>query len=300
MANEERDNRLDQIKEGAGLEDSRINQEFVDFVRKWSTPVLLVAALIALGYFYNNKRKESRAAHIDQAFQELNASTETGSPSPDALRRIAQDYDNVPGVRALANLTAADEYLRAVQRGVKPGTPINPNTGEYESPDDAITPDDRTRFFNEAEALYKQVFSDTEDKPGMAIHALSALYGLAAVSESRGDTDAAKNMLDRASTLAEKHGFLEHNTIAKMRLTALPDLMSQTITPISKSELPVPPAPEPEPVVAPDAGETGPQLPEGGAPAVESGGEEGQPAGEAQGGDGAGGDAGGESDGSGG
>ncbi len=69
------DDRLDQIKEGAGLEDSRINQEFVDFIRKWSTPVLLVAALITLGYFLNNKRIDARAAYINEAFSQLNQST---------------------------------------------------------------------------------------------------------------------------------------------------------------------------------------------------------------------------------
>lgn len=266
MAKEERDARLDQIKEGAGLEDSRINQEFVDFIRKWSTPVLLIAALIALGYFWKNKREEARQAHVDRAFQELNASTESGSPSPDALRRIAQDYKNVPGVHAMALRDAADEYLRAVQRGVKPGSPINPQTGEYENPDDVLSDEDRARFLSEAETLYKQVFSETENKPGMAIHTLTALYGLAAVSESRGDAEAARNMLDRAASLAEKHGFLEHNTIAGMRLAALPDLLSEKVELVSKSSLAEIPAlqpEEPEAPVAPENGEVGPQLPEG-------------------------------------
>lgn len=281
MANEDRDQRLDQIKEGAGLEDSRINQEFVDFIRKWSTPVLLIAALIALGYFYNNKRKEARQAHIDQAFQELNASTEAGSPSPDALRRIAQDYDDVPGVRVLATLSAADEYLRAVQRGVKPGSPMNPQTGELENPEDALTGDDRTRFLQEAESLYKQVFNETEKKPGMAIHTLSALYGLAAVSESRGDKDAAENMLGRAASLADQHRFGEHKQIAEMRLAAVPTLLNTDTHLVSKSELAEIPAlqpvePEtPEAPVVTDPGETGPQLPEG-----EAGDSAEQPAGE--------------------
>ena len=60
--------RLGELKEGAGLEDSRINQDFVDFIRKWSTPLLMVAAAIAIGYFLYNKRIEARQAHIDEAF----------------------------------------------------------------------------------------------------------------------------------------------------------------------------------------------------------------------------------------
>lgn len=301
MANEDFDKRLDQIKEGAGLEDSRINQEFVDFVRKWSTPVLLIAALIALGYFLNNKRKEHRAAHIDQAFQELNASTEAGSPSPDALRRIAQDYKDVPGVHALADIAAADQYLRAVQRGVKPGSPIDPNTFEYENPDDALTDADREHFLSEAESLYKSVFNATEKSPGMALHTLDALYGLAAVSESRGDADAAKNMLQRAEDLAQRHGFLEQQTVAKSRLAALPELMSEHVKLYSKDQLAEIPAlkpPEPETPAAPETGPAGPQQPEGGSPAGDD--QAGKPAGE-QGGEAGGqaGDEAGEKDGTG-
>lgn len=265
MANDERDNRLDQIKEGAGLEDSRINQEFIDFVRKWSTPVLLLAALISLGYFLNNKRIESRATRIDEAFQQYNLTTQTLSPSPDALKQIAQDYRKVEGVYLLATQRAADEYLRAVQRGVKPGVSLT-QTGEIENEEDLLTPEDRARFLNEAEALYKEVHAATAGHAKYGLHTLGALYGLAAVAESRGDTAAAQNVLDQAAALADSLGYLEQHALAKVRIAALPSLGEVASLP-RKADLPEIPALQPTPIVIPEITpaetEVGPQLPEG-------------------------------------
>ncbi|QKK09529.1 MAG: hypothetical protein HND58_16065 [Planctomycetota bacterium] len=239
------DNRLGQIKEGAGLEDSKINQEFVDFIRKWSTPILLIAAAAALGYFLYNKRIEARQAHIDEAFAQYNQSANTFSPSPDALRRIAADFDDVKGVSIMARLSAADEYLRSVQRGIRPGSPLDPATGEPENEEDFLTPDgeDRVRLLDEAEALYREVWNETQKNPAMAIHTLSALYGLAAVSESRPDLDAAKNTLDQAMALAEERGFVEHVALTRQRIDNLPRLTRITLP--KKADLPVPPEPEP-------------------------------------------------------
>lgn len=263
----DRDNRLGEIKEGAGLEDSRINQEFVDFIRKWSTPLLMIAAAIAIGYFLYNKRLEARQAHIDEAFAQYNQSATTFSPSPDALRRIAEDYRDVKGVSVMARIAAADEYLRSVARGIRPGSPLNPATGEPENEEDYINDADRDQLLGEAEAMYREVWNETQGNPAMAIHTLSALYGLAAVSESRMDVDAAKNALDQAMALAEDRGFIEHVALTRQRIDALPRLTRVTLP--RKADLP--PEPEPE-VIPPLEGETGvidgpvgPQLPEGGA-----------------------------------
>lgn len=270
------DNRLGQIKEGAGLEDSRINQEFVDFLRKWSTPVLLVAAAIVLGYFLYNKRIEAREARIAEAFTQFNQSSTTFSPSPDALRRIADDFEDVKGVHIMATLAAADEYLNAVQRGVRPGTPLSAATNEPESAEDFLTPEESERFLNEAETLYRSVYDETQGAPALAIHTLGALYGLAAVSESRGDIDAARNVLDQAASLARQVGYVEHVAIAQQRIESLSEV--RTVTLPSKADLPQPT--EPEPVAAP-AGEPapeGPTLPpaDGEAPPAGEGQTEGQ------------------------
>lgn len=261
-----KDNRLDQIREGAGLEDSRINQEFVEFIRKWSTPALVVMAVLAVGYFLWNKQKEARAARIDEAFEQLSLSTDSVSPSPDALRRIAQDYQNVEGVSLLAKLAAADEYLRAVRRGVKPGALLDAE-GAAQNAEDVLSDEDRQRFLSEAETLYRDVHEAASERPVLALHTLSALYGLAAVSESRGDMDAARNVLDQAYNLSIKHGFAEHAALAKQRIDSLPRLATP-VTLYHKADLPEipalkPPEPAPLPEAAPEDATLGPALPEG-------------------------------------
>ena len=41
--------RQTQIREGAGLEESKLNVEFIDWLQRWSTPILLLVAGAALG-----------------------------------------------------------------------------------------------------------------------------------------------------------------------------------------------------------------------------------------------------------
>jgi hypothetical protein len=259
------ESRLGQIREGAGLEDSRVNQEFVDFIRKWSTPVLLVAAAIALGYFLYNKRIEAREARVSEAYAQLNQSSATANPSPDALRRIAEDYNDVPGVRLMATLTAADQYLAAVQRGVRPGTPLDA-AGEPENPEDYLSEEDRERFLAEAQGLYQTVWDQTQGSPALSIYTLESLYGLAAVAESRGDIEGARNAYDQASALAEKMGYAEHAQIAKQRLDEAGTIRHVSLP--SKADLPEPP--EPEVIEDPEIDvEIGPQLPEGGEPELD-------------------------------
>lgn len=262
--------RLGQIKEGAGLEDSKINQEFVEFIRKWSTPVLLIAAAVAVGYFLYNKRVEARQAHVDRAFAQYNESSGTFSPSPDALRRIAEDFDDVKGVSIMARTAAADEYLRAVQRGIRPGSPLNQLTGEPENEEDFLNDEDRDRLLAEAESLYREVWNETEGNAALAIHTLGALYGLAAVAESRLDLDAARNTLDQARALAEDRGFIEHVALASRRIEALPRLARVSLP--NKADIPLPPEPEPEETEVPETDTTvGPALPDDATDAGEPG-----------------------------
>jgi hypothetical protein len=121
---------------------------------------------------------------------------------------------------------------------------------------------------------------------------------LAAVSESEGELDAAKNALDQAHGLAMKHGFVEHAARTQARIDALPS----RATPVAlyrKAELPEIPAlkpPEPPPLSElepPDETVVGPE-PEGDAGEGEPG--EGG-AGETETGDDAGGGADGGGDG---
>ena len=73
-------------------------------------------------------------------------------------------------------------------------------------------------------------------------------------------------MLDQAAALAESHGYLEQNALARVRIAALPSLGEEVSLP-RKADLPEIPALQPAPIVIPEfppaETEVGPQLPEG-------------------------------------
>jgi hypothetical protein len=281
------DQRQTQIREGAGLEESRLNVEFIELLRKWSSPVLLVAAVVAFGFFGYQKLQESRLKRLNTAFEQLEAAGGE-NPSPESLRGVAAEYGDVRAVGALARLTAADVYLRAVRLGLKIGAQPEPDAGgqaKYKA-EDLLTEADRGVYLDEAAVLYSQVVEETKAKPGMTVlHTLGGLYGLAAVAESKGDVAQAKSFYEQVVSAAEKAGFEHHVAIARSRIVAL-DVPQESPKLYDAADLPKPPAPPAPPVdvnapadatdipeaqpvdPAPDAGEPGQgEVP--GAPAEE-------------------------------
>src|SRR4030095_8368081 len=102
-----------QIREGAGLAESRLSQDTTDLLTKWGWPLLMVLALAALAYSGYNYLKTRRADRIDTAFVQLASAQQ--SQSPDALLGVATDFPDVGAVPHLARLDAADIHLRAAR-----------------------------------------------------------------------------------------------------------------------------------------------------------------------------------------
>lgn len=236
-----------EIRERAGREEARLNQEFIEFLKKWGTPILMVAAALSLGYVGLDYLKKQRAAKVDAAFKELQGVSLSGmlAASPDSLLNVASSYGDVTGVAYMARLGAGDSCLQAVRSGLRPGAVLKPD-GTTEFPEDLLTDADRTAFLNQAASAYSEVLKLAEPHKGHEIHAIGALYGLAAVDEARGDTASAKAHLERVKVIAERAGFPMHVTLATNRIARL-DSETGTPTLVSQSELPAPPPPPAEP-----------------------------------------------------
>lgn len=235
------DDRQTKIEVGAGLQESRLNQDFLDFLRKWSSPVLFTLAGVSLAWWLWTRHVEQRAEHRGDAFRELDTLRLAANPSPESLLGIAEDYDDVRGVPEQAWLAAADEYMRAVRRGVFPGSELNPD-GTPQSEADLLTDEDRDRFLGTARELYQRA-ADATDGTGMELLHLSALSGLAAVDEARGNADGARAHLGALIALAEAKGFPQLAGAARVRVSALDaDLPAPRV--YSQAELPKPPEPE--------------------------------------------------------
>lgn len=278
------DERQQQIREGAGLEESRLNTDFIDFVQKWGGPFLILCAVIMAGWAGWNWWQKRKAEQIDAAFAQYEAQIAGGNASPEALKAVAEEFEGIGSVSLLARLEAADVYATSIRAGVKTGVTLNAD-GTLASPDDALSAEDRERLIDQARGLYQQVMDKASASTGKGLIAIRAGYGLAAMAECDGDIGAARGHYERVIEIAEANGFNNHVTLARGRLEGL-EQVAAPVALLSTADLavrPAPPAPE-LPAMPGDAGPAGPGLTGGldqpvvnpfnpeGAPSVPSGG----------------------------
>ncbi|MBL8888088.1 MAG: hypothetical protein JNK16_15635 [Phycisphaerales bacterium] len=264
-----------QIRERAGLEEARLNQDFIDFVTKWSTPLLLLLALGVGGNYLYQQYARRQAERLTLAFEQLAAAAAVQNPSPDSLKEVAIEFNGVGSVGELARLKAADAYMRSVMRGVKPGAEVNPD-GTSKSISDEMTPEDREKFLSLAAEHYQTVVDATKGVANKESLYIGALFGLASVAESRGEAENAKKYYEQIrSASAGVPGFAEFETIASKRIESLPRVLAVAKLP-AKATLPPPTKEDAQPAMpltVPDApsgatllGPVGPAAPAPAAP----------------------------------
>jgi len=235
------DERQAQIKEGAGLEDSRINTEFLDFLSKWSTPFFVLLLVLAAGMFGYRKLEEMRVAAIDQAYLDYDLATAGGNPSPSTLALLGEDYMDTRSVGLLAKLDEADIYLNSARTGLAPGSQPDPLTGNP-LPEDVLSAEEVSSYLASAGSAYGVVLERAE-KDGKPVLAVSAAFGSAAVLGSQGDTAGAKAMYERARTIANGAGMPLLSQVATNRAAEIESLPEITI--YSEDELPELPTNDP-------------------------------------------------------
>jgi hypothetical protein len=242
------DDRQQQIKEGAGLEESRINQDFVDFLNKWSTPVLLLIVIVSAGWVGLRWLEQQRVQRTDNAFMEYDAVAGAADPLPASLRAVADSYEGVGSVSALARLRLGDVHLAAVRRGLEPAAVLDRN-GVPESEADVLDEAGLDDHLSRAASAYSGVLDETRDDPARALLAVNAMFGLAAVAEARGDDEAARSEYERAAAHASESGLVGLPEIAQSRIDSLAELPGRA-TLVSRADLPVLPGfPAPDPIV---------------------------------------------------
>lgn len=196
------EDRQRQIREGAGLEESRLNTEFIEFLKKFSTPLLFIIALVALGYFGWNKYQTQVEKKRSTAYIELDAAAESRNPT--SLVRVADEHP-VGAVPHLARINAADLHMYSSRTGVPSGVTVE-SSGALPAESKPLTPEERAEELKKATELYQRVLSDTENSPKLLTFSLTALHGLAACAESRGELDAAKGFYQRVIDMANAAG----------------------------------------------------------------------------------------------
>lgn len=238
------DERQQQIRAGAGLEESRLNTEFIDFIQKWGGPFLLLCAAIMGAWAAFNWWNKQQAERLDEAFGQYEAQLAGGNPSPEALKAVAAEYEGVASVALLARLDAAEVYMGSVRSGLKAGAAPTPDGTA--APEDLLTDDDRTRLLSQAESLYRQCFDQASGARGRSLLAIRAAYGLAAVAECRGEFDAARGHYERIAEIADTAGLANHAAFARSRLGDLNDIqtMPRLWAAAELAQKPIPEIPE--------------------------------------------------------
>lgn len=189
------DKRHTGIVEGAGLEESRINTDFADWLKRWGSPMLLGILVLALGYRGWIWFQERQVQALDSAFIELDYASQSGNP--ESLMQVAQAWDGRASVSHQARLEAADRYLLAHSTGVKPG-------GVPGNPEDRANETETANYLNLAESLYRDVYQATSSKKAYTLFTLRALSGLSALAGTRGDYETARSQVSEMIELSEQ------------------------------------------------------------------------------------------------
>lgn len=235
------DQRQTQIREGAGLEESRLNREFIDLLQKISMPALVIVAILAVGYAFKQRYDRAQKEKLDLAFSEIEAASNSARPSPDTLRSIADEYQSIAGVYLKGSLRAGDAYLDTFRAGIKPGAELKPD-GSLAKPEDVLSDSDKAYHLSQAQSMFERVYAETAGKPEYTLMRLESLYGLAAVAECKGEYDAAKSHYEDIIALTDKGPWAIHTTLAKGRIASLGTLKDLPRL-YKTSELPKPPEP---------------------------------------------------------
>ncbi|MFN9077034.1 MAG: hypothetical protein ACK5WX_06365 [bacterium] len=215
------------------LTESRINDDFVFWLKRHGSNYLLVVLLVACGVLGWNYYKRQQVAKSAGAWSDLSTASTSNMPEP--LEQIAKDHANVPQVAMMALIAAGDLRLNQIQRGE-----LSPAVGTTP----AVPLDEAARKIAQeaADDNYAKAAKMAEefaagDRSKVAPILFSSLFGRAAVAESRGDFEASKKLLEDALALAGDK-WTGIASIAKSRLTGLVALSKPLAIPTA-AELPV-------------------------------------------------------------
>ncbi len=218
------DDRLKDVQT-SDLTDSRLNHEFVDWLKtkglNWLLAFLLVACAF-LGWDMWNRRK---ADQRDQAWIALSEAT-----MPSTLTQsVATLHAETDGVANIALLRAADQYLNATQTGIFPGLTATDEGAVLDA-------EGREEMLENAMTIYGQIITRNSGATGFAAKpfVISALFGQAAVAESRGDVELATTKLQAAAKMAQPE-YPQLTLQAESRIENLAEVTSIGDLPMAES-----------------------------------------------------------------
>ena len=184
--------RLKEVRQ-TDLTESRINEDFLDWLRTKGISWLFVLLLGVCAYLLVVRWRQHQDAYVNEAWEAYLQSEGSGLPS--SFVDVADEYPDVGGIGHLALLRAGDRLLRSVQSGQALGT-----NGSVPLP---LTAQERLDYLERADGIFKRVVDADDGRLAMALLVINATTGRAAVAESRGEFDTAATLYTKAADRAE-------------------------------------------------------------------------------------------------
>lgn len=188
----------DRLKEvhQTDLTESRVNEDFVDWLKD-KGPSWLLAILVAVTAYLGIVRwKQHGARKVDTAWAALSEAS-----LPTSKVEVADEHDTIFAVPEFALLSGGAQLLSAVQndRTIESAAEMQADPNATPAPlDEAV----REHYLRQADEMFTRVVDRDDDTTGYAIHAIHAMNGRAAVAEARGDLEAARGHYERAAERA--------------------------------------------------------------------------------------------------
>ncbi|MHC4218967.1 MAG: hypothetical protein ACYSU7_10990 [Planctomycetota bacterium] len=186
--------RLKQVHQ-TELTESRINEDFVEWLKTKGPSWLLLILIGVAGWMGFFRWQQHRANHFAEAWSAL-----MDCRLPGAFEDVAARYADVPGLPQQAQRQGADVLLTAVLTG----TPLGADPTSPTAPA-TLSDVEREGYLNRAKGLYQLVIAADDDSLSMTLHAVSAHQGMAVAAESLGEADEARRWYESAATRAEPY-----------------------------------------------------------------------------------------------
>jgi hypothetical protein len=197
------------------ITESRVNEEFVDWLKNKGPSWLLIILVFIIAYLVVVKFRTAAAREDLQAWSDYSQASR--APHFDD---VAENYPDKTGLFLLSKLNAADLYLHRVQTGfeeqggVTGETDADGNPIEAAPERDPIDNERRAELLDWSTERYQAALDEANKNPQLAIFSVNALSGLAAVAEARSVTadtpdeatqfiEQAKNYYNQAAAKAE-------------------------------------------------------------------------------------------------
>ncbi|MHC5027413.1 MAG: hypothetical protein ACYTGR_11720 [Planctomycetota bacterium] len=192
----------DRLKEvhATDLTESRVNEEFVDWLKTKGPTWLLFVLVAVTGYLGIIRFKQHGVAKENAAWFALNEAISTQS-LPSSKEDVAAEHGSVRGITELALQSAGDQLLASVQRGQS----INVTPGDTTTTPADLTDEERSKNLDRADSFFARIVDRDDSSLGMTLHTVKALNGRAAVAEAKGDKDAARTYYESAAARAEAY-----------------------------------------------------------------------------------------------